>query len=168
MIFAGLRPALLCGAIAMLLCAPAAHGQGKGQMKGRSAQATIALEFLRNLESGQAVTAHKLLERQVASMYPPGKLSAANLRSKLPKVRQIRSERAIESTEAYANKINPRYASLARGTRPTYVVCLADVPRSGYGRISYVAVILVADPGTTDWKVSDYRYQSEPDHLCRG
>lgn len=167
MIFASFRPALLGGAIAMLLCASAAHGQMPGEASGRSEQATIALEFLRRLESGQAAAAHELLERQVASMYPPARLAAANSRSKLPKVRQIRSEGAVESTEAYANKINPRYASLKRGTRPTYVVCLADVPRSGYGRISYVAVILVADPGTTDWKVSDYRYQSEPDHLCR-
>lgn len=163
MIFAGLRPVLLLGAIAMLLCAAAAHGQSKG----RSAQATIAIEFLRHLESGQAATAHKLLERQVARMYQPDRLAAANVGARLPKVRQIRSEREVESTEAYANKINPRYASLKRGSRPTYVVCLADVPRSGFGRISYVAVILVADPGTTDWKVSDYRYQSEPDHLCR-
>jgi hypothetical protein len=165
MIFAGLRPALFGGAIAMLLCAVTAHGQMNAE--GRSAQATIALEFLRLLESGQTDSAHKLLERQVASMYAPARLAAANIRARPPKVRQIRSEGAVESTEAYANKINPRYASLRRGTRPTYVVCLADVPRSGYGRISYVAVILVADPGTSDWKVSDYRYQSEPDHLCR-
>ena len=159
--FSGFRPVVLLATTALLLSASVAFAGGPP----RSPQATIALEFLRWLETGRAAEAHSLLESQVARMYPPDKLAPAVARSKLPKFRQIRSERAIESTEAYANRINPRYASLKRGTRPTYVVCMADVPRSGYGGVSYVAVILVADP---EWRVSDYRYQSEPDRLCRG
>jgi hypothetical protein len=164
MSFSGRHPAVLLTATIVLLFTSAAQGTEAP----RSRQAAIALEFLSRLESGRGDAAHALLERQVARIYPPAKLAPAAVRSKLPMVREIRSERGIESTEAYANQINPKYASLRRGTRPTYVVCLADVPRSGYGRIRHVAVILVADPGTEDWKVSDYRYQSEPDHLCRG
>ena len=164
MSFASLKPFVHLAATGLILCTSAADASEKA----RTPQSAIALEFLRRLETGRAAEAHKLLESQVARMYPASKLVSAGARSRLPKVRQIRSERAIASTEAYANQINPRYASLKRGTRPTYVVCMADVPRSGFGRVSYVAVILVADPGTTNWKVSEYRYQSEPDHLCRG
>lgn len=132
-----------------------------------SVQASIALQFLQRMETGRTAEAHTMLEPQVGLRYPASKLGASASRWKLSavKVRQLKSERAIPSREAYANQIYPR-ASVEYVNRPTYIVCMADAPITGFGKVTYVAVILVQDRRRLKWMVSDYRYQSQPDRLC--
>jgi hypothetical protein len=135
--------------------------------KPRTQQGALALEFLRRLESGQAASAHSMLASSVAVVYAAGRLQTLAGKSRLAPgmVRQIRSERTIPPGEAYANQLAAKLGAGSRN-RPSYIVCMADIPKTGYGRVTYVAVVLVAG-GKSGWQVSDFRYQSEPDRNCK-
>lgn len=161
MIFAVLRH-LAWSLAAIAFAVPAAAQTGKP----RSPQVMVAVDFLRKLEGGQGAAAQALLDPAVARIYPAVKLAESARQGKLAsdRVRQLRYEAEVPPEEAFANQLRRRFAG-RRPLAPAYVVCMADVPASGYGLVSYVTVILVASQ-RSGWQVSEFRYQSEPDHLC--
>ena len=161
MIFAVVRH-LAWSFAAIAFAVPAAAQTGKP----RSPQVTVAVDFLRKLEGGESAAAQALLDPAVAKLYPAAKLAGSARQGKLAsgRVRNLRFEGKIPSEEALANRLRRRFTG-RQALAPAYVVCMADVPASGYGSVGYVTVILVASR-QSGWQVSEFRYQSEPDHLC--
>lgn len=153
---------LVLSLAAVLLAVPASAQSDKA----RSPQVTVTVDFLRSLESGQIAAAQALLDPAVSRAFPAARLAAAASKGKLAKgrVRQLQSEGKVAPSEAFANQLRRRPMRNS-DPAPAYVVCMADVPVSGYGSVTYVTVILVSSE-RHGWQVSDFRYQSEPDHLC--
>ncbi|HEX6375748.1 MAG TPA: hypothetical protein VFZ91_08500 [Allosphingosinicella sp.] len=149
--------------VGMVAVAAAAQ---KPPAKPRTPQAALALDFLRRLESGDAAGARTLLAAPVARLYPPDRLAslARGGHAAAGRIRQIRSEGPVSPNQAYANQL--ARSGRRAGGRPSYIVCLAELPRTSHGAVTYVAVVLVATSTGTAWQVSDFRYQSEPDRNC--
>jgi hypothetical protein len=154
--------ALLLASIAVTVPTTSARAQI------RSRQVTIAVDFLRKLEGGQIAAAQAMLEPGVSRIYPASKLAKSARKWKLTggRIRQLQFEGKVPPQEAYANQLRHRWLSLRTAQAPAYIVCMVDVPASGYGAVTYVSVILVQSQ-RYGWQVSDYLYQSDRDPLCR-
>ena len=142
-----------------LAAASAAVAKPPPHAPPKTTQAALALEFLGHLENGQYSSAHALLDeiiRQRISVVrlkaarPPGRRNASNYRI-------VRYEGAVRQEMVKGAVASRRY----------YAVCMSDRPQKGSGGMGYVAVTLSRLPASQQWKVFDFRFQSDIPVICR-
>lgn len=125
----------------------------------QTSQSAVALEFLKRLENGQYGSAHLLLDDlirrritvlRLRAARPPGLKNPTNFRV-------VRHEGAVRP-------------DLVRGAIPSrryYAVCMSDRPQKGSGGVGYVAVTLSKVSDSAQWRVFDFRFQSDIPVICR-
>ena len=125
-------------------------------------QSRIALEFLARLDRGAVAQAHALLEPAVQRTYPAARLAGVAKGRSRGAVRRVTSEGAAQFDKGIAQA---RFGKPAGGS-PKHIVCIVEVPRSGYGGVTYIAVTL-ANVVNLGWRISDFQITSQPSGICR-
>lgn len=138
------------------------------QSQKLSRQSAFALQFLSWLERGRPIQAHAMLAPNVAREISIDKLlSVWPKRSMIPVDRRVRSETTIPLESAFADHLSRKRTGKGLVGFTAYRVCLAEVPRSGYGSVTYITVVLIEQRAWSRLRISEFRIQSEPEHSCK-
>ena len=122
---------------------------------------TVAQTFLGYLDSGQIQVAYQGLDplaRQTYS-YPQFVQSVAS-----------RKGQNVSRQMTFVGRPNRTWVNVSQSFRSNsqsnyFLVCFREVPASGWGKLTYVEVVLT-DNGARDPQIANFTFQSEPDQQC--
>jgi len=133
-------------------------------------QSTVSLDFLSRLESGRVEDAYALLDPTLREKYPIQQLYGA-----AKSLGGVRFDRRISYQGSgitargkmmVQRQVQQRIGASSNGSISSYLVCIINTPRSGYGSVIYAAAFLRMNAASQAWRITDYRIDAEPHPSC--